>query len=141
MTISPPFEVAWTDGPSGWAKAAGVAAIPAINNVATSINRGTILADLFNLQSPLHLVSVQPQATDNMSVALPEGVRKCSSASGIMVLETHNRPQTRITQKMLLRNHPDRIHCFETIIKDEVLQNLLLRRALYWRHCGCYSPV
>ena len=31
---------------------------------------------------------------------------------------------------MLLRNHHYRIHCFETIIEYEVLQNLLLRRAL-----------
>ena len=42
---------------------------------------------------------------------------------------------------MLLRNHPDRIHCFEIIIRYKVLQNLLLRRVLYWRHCDCYSPV
>ena len=32
---------------------------------------------------------------------------------------------------MLLRNHPDLIHCFETIIQYEVLQNLLLRRVLF----------
>ena len=32
---------------------------------------------------------------------------------------------------MLLGNHPNRIHCFETIIQYEVLQNLLLRRALF----------
>ena len=38
-----------------------------------------------------------------------EGVRKCSCASGIMVLERQNQPETRSTQKMLPDDHPDRI--------------------------------
>ena len=46
---------------------------------------------------------------------------------------------------MLLRNHPDCIHCFETIIQCEVLQNLLLRRALFWhipaRWPTAHNPV
>ena len=39
-----------------------------------------------------------------------DGVRKCSFASGIMVFEIENRPETGSTQKMLPLEHPDRIH-------------------------------
>ena len=51
-----------------------------------------------------------PQPTEKMSVAgwLRDG--KVLPASGIMVFETENQPETKSTQKMLPLERPDRIH-------------------------------
>ena len=55
------------------------------------------------------LLSLIPNPPKRLASRRGEGVRKCSFASGIMVFETGNLPETRSTQQMLPLEHPDRI--------------------------------
>ena len=56
------------------------------------------------------LVTPNPQPTERMSAAPWWGDENVLLASGIMVFDTENRPETRSTHRMLPRNDPDRIH-------------------------------